>query len=136
MNAGGGSSEAMNKIEHRLLQLILSPVSGDRLTLALLHWDGRHLRVAYSPAGITALDPKDREGIHIALTEIVRSAAAAARRINAAPPPDLALAHAFPVREGYGAALYWTPVARLAVPDAAAHFDWMVHELRLDRRPR
>jgi len=38
----------MKPIEYRFLQLILSHVAGDRLTLALIHWDGERLRVASS----------------------------------------------------------------------------------------
>ena len=40
----------MKRIEYRFLQIILSHVAGDRVTLGLLHWDGEHMRIASSCA--------------------------------------------------------------------------------------
>jgi hypothetical protein len=123
----------MTKVELRLLQLILSPVSGDRITLALLFWDGARLQLARSiDLGMVA--PAHREGIRIAAEDIVSAAEKTARDLAAsAPPPGAGLAQIFPVREGYGAALYWAPVVTVQTGDAGAYFAELVTELRLDR---
>lgn len=123
----------MTKIEFRLLQVILSPVSGDRITLALLHWDGRTLRVTSSMAGLIACEPAHREGIRMAAEDIVRQAHRTSARVEKEPLLDVGLAHVFPVREGLGAALYWTPITTLRSADAVAHFAELRQELRLDR---
>jgi hypothetical protein len=123
----------MTKVEHRFLQLILSPVSGDRITLALLFWDGVRLRVA-SLIDLGMVAPAHREGIRIAAEDIVAAAETTAHDLAAsAPAPGTGLAHIFPVREGYGAALYWAPIATVQTQDADAYFAELVTELRLDR---
>jgi hypothetical protein len=122
----------MTKVEHRLLQLILSPVSGDRITLALLFWDGTRLRVA-SAINLGMVEPARREGIRIAAEEFVRAAEKTASSLarSATPRLDFGLAHVFPVREGYGAALYWAPIVSVQTGDADAYFAGLVAELRL-----
>jgi hypothetical protein len=124
----------MTKVEFRLLQLILSPVSGDRTTLALLFWDGSRLRVV-SALEFERVEPAHREGIRIAAEDFVSAAQKAARDLDeaATPRPDLGLAHIFPVREGYGASLYWAPIVTTQTGDADAYFDELVRELRLNR---
>ena len=126
------------KVGLRLLQIILSHVSGDRITVALLHWDGECLRVASSLAGLAMLEPEERDGFRVAVLDIVGEAEKVARRIEQAPGarPEIGLAEVFPVREGLGAALYWTPVATLQTSRPEAHFDGLVRELHLDRRPQ
>lgn len=123
----------MTKVEFRLLQVILSPVSGDKVTLALLHWDGTRLRVASSMLPLVACDPDHRDGIRVAAEDIVRHAERASARVTREPLLDVGLAHVFPVREGLGAALYWSPVASLRTENADAHFAELRRELRLDR---
>jgi len=123
------------KVEFRLLQVILSPVSGDRLTVALLHWDGEVLRAASSTHALRALERDHREGLRVAIDEIVRKMERTARHLAEKPVLDIGLAHIYPVREGFGAALYWAPIACVETMDAAAHFAELRHELRLDREP-
>lgn len=123
------------KVEFRLLQVVLSSVSGDRVTVALVHWDGAQLRVASSPTAFTAVDASHRDGIRAAVEDIVRRANRRAREIEKQGELDVGLAHAFPVREGMGAALYWTPVSYCETSDPGAHFLELRREIRLDREP-
>jgi hypothetical protein len=125
----------MVKVEFRLLQVILSPVSGDRVTVALLHWDGALLRVASSTAALRALERDHREGLRVAIQEAVRKAERKARSLAEEPVLDMGLAHVFPVREGFGAALYWAPITSVETADAEAHFTELRRELRLEREP-
>lgn len=123
------------KVEFRLLQVILSAVSGDRVTVALIHWDGARLRVAASLTALTAVDPAPREGIRAAVEDFVRVAHRRARQLERDPELDIGLAHAFPVRGGMGAALYWTPVTSRETLDPAAHFAELRREARLVHEP-
>jgi hypothetical protein len=127
----------MTKVEFRLLQLILSPVSGDRVTLALLFWDGSRLRVA-SALNLGMVEPAHREGIRIAAQDFVSAAEKTARGLEAVPTSrlDFGLAHVFPVRDGYGAALYWAPIVTVQTGNAEAYFAGLVSELRLTRDAR
>src|SRR5579871_3763639 len=125
----------MVKVEFRPLQVILSPVSGDRVTVALLHWDGTVLRVASSTAALRALERDHREGLRVAIHDAVRKAERKARRLTEEPVLDMGLAHVFPVREGFGAALYWAPITSVETADAEAHFAELRRELRLEREP-
>jgi hypothetical protein len=126
------------KVGVRLLQIILSHVSGDRITVAVLHWDGEHLRVASSLAGLAMLEPDERDGFRTAILDIVGEAEKVARRVEEtpAPEPERSLAEIFPVREGLGASLYWTPVSTARPSDPAAHFQHLVRELHLEPRPQ
>ncbi|HUE29210.1 MAG TPA: hypothetical protein VMP89_20715 [Solirubrobacteraceae bacterium] len=126
------------KVGVRLLQIILSHESGDRITAAVLHWDGEHLRVASSLAGLVMLEPEERDGFRVAILAIVGEAEKVARRIEETPGPrpEMGLAEVFPVREGLGASLYWTPVSTLRTSDPAAHFEGLVRELHLERCPQ
>jgi hypothetical protein len=124
----------MIQVELRLLQIVLSHVSGDKRTLALLHWDGATLRVAESLGPIGVVDPVHRDAVRVTAEAWVRRARRTAQSLHADPQArDGGLADVFPVRKGLGAALLWTPVTTLETPDAAAHFDALVRELRLDR---
>jgi hypothetical protein len=123
----------MNSVEYRLLQLVFSVVSGDKRTLALLHWNGTKLRVAHTLGPVAGIDPLHRDAVRVTAEAWIHRAERTASRLDAdqAAPPE-GLARLFPVREGLGAALLWTRVVALETPDAAAHFDELVQELRLD----
>lgn len=123
--------QIMNKVEFRLFQLVLSHVSGDRVTLALLHWDGRTLRFASSEAGLKALSSGQRAAARHVLRDVMRRVRVEARKAAKAPALDLGLSHLFRVREGLGAALYWSPVTTLQTPFPEAHFASLRQELRL-----
>jgi hypothetical protein len=123
------------KVEFRLLQVVLSAVSGDRVTVALVHWDGVRMRVASSPTALTVVDTPARAGIRAAVDEFVRKAHRRARQLERTPELNVGLAHAFPVREGMGAALCWTPISSRETLDAEAHFLELRQEARLVHDP-
>jgi hypothetical protein len=121
------------RVEFRLLQLLLSHDSGDRLTLALLHWDGAQLRVASSMASLIALDVRDREPLRATAREWVRRAESTAARIRHGQGElDLGLQNLFPVRAGVGSSLLWTAVTTVDVRSASEHFDELRTSLRLE----
>lgn len=122
----------MKKVEFRLFQLVLSHVSGDRVTLALLHWDGRTLRFASSEAPLKALSPDQRLAAREVLRDVMRKVRATSQRVAKKPRLDLGLAELFPVRQGFGASLYWSPVTAVRTDFAEAHFANLREELRLD----
>jgi hypothetical protein len=122
----------MAKIEFRLLQYVISHVTGDRVSVGLLHWDGRELRVASSLDHLSVCAPGQRDVVRTSVKLLVRRAKAAARRV-AREPELLGLRDLFPVREGLGSALYWAPVTTVETTNPAAHFAQLSATLRLDR---
>jgi hypothetical protein len=91
--------------------------------------------VASSAAGFAAVDAAHREGIRAAVEDVVRRTNRRARALEKQGGLDLGLAHALPVREGMGAALYWTSVMSRDTSDPNAHFLELRRETRLDREP-
>jgi hypothetical protein len=121
-------------VEYRLLQLVVSHLGGDRLTVGLLHWDGHELRVASSRAPFAMLPQAHRSAVRETAAEFIRSARRLERAVKKNPPLDIGLKELFPVREGLGASLHWTPVASLEARDAASHFSELRRSLRLDEQ--
>jgi hypothetical protein len=121
-------------VEYRLLQLVVSHLGGDRLTVGLLHWDGHELRVASSKAPFAMLPRAHRSAVRETAAEFIRSARRLERTVKRAPRLDMGLKELFPVREGLGASLHWTPVASLEARDAASHFSELRRSLRLDEQ--
>jgi hypothetical protein len=124
---------AMNKVEFRLLQFIISHVTGDRVSVALLHWDGRQLRVASSLDHLAVCSPAQRQIVRSTVKILLAKAAKVARGLTRRARLDLGLRELFPVREGLGAALYWTPPTVVETGDIEAHFEELSAKLRLDR---
>ncbi|MFT3767967.1 MAG: hypothetical protein QM820_21155 [Minicystis sp.] len=118
----------MKPIEYRFLQLILSHVAGDRLTLALLHWDGERLRVAASFAS-----PALRESAQADIVcRTVKAKLARATQQAKQATAGLGLKEVVPVREGLGASLYWSPIRTSLTSDPEAHFQELRESLRLE----
>jgi hypothetical protein len=130
----------MTTVEFRLLQYIISHVGGDRITVALLHWDGAQLRVAHSLAGLAICDAGQRDVVRKTVEVLVTRAEELAEQMETAPRLNTGLADLFPVREGLGGALFWTPVVEIETADAEAHFAELGSSLRLggeeNRTPR
>jgi hypothetical protein len=118
----------MNPIEYRFLQLILSHVTGDKLTLALLHWDGQRLRVASSFVPLSYRDVAQPDVVQ----QTVRAKLERAIKQAKQAPAGLGLKDAVPVREGLGAALYWAPIRTSLASNAQAHFQELCESLRLE----
>ncbi|MEZ4297414.1 MAG: hypothetical protein R3B70_20800 [Polyangiaceae bacterium] len=111
----------MVRVEYRFLQAVISDVSGDRLTVGILHWDGRALRMASSLAALKLVPEEHRETLRRVVVARFRKAEKRAAELRE-QPSLYGLSFVFPVREGLGAALYWTPVQEAATRDAEAHF--------------
>jgi hypothetical protein len=119
----------MKPIEYRFLQYILSHVTGDRLTLALVHWDGEHLRTASSFAPLSYPDVAQRE---IVRRTVEAKLARAAKQVEKAEQ-GMGLKDVVPVREGLGAALYWSPIQTSLASNPEKHFASLCESLRLER---
>jgi hypothetical protein len=105
------------RVEFRLLQVVLSPIGDERITLLLLHWDGHLLRVA------TGVPQMPRIPCNIAqLKSAVKRVGRAAMR--AKRPLSGLLSDLYPVPAGLGSAFpYWTHVQIGHTKDPEAHFD-------------
>ena len=108
----------MSQVEFRFLQFVVSPVSDDRITIALLHWDGRDMRFAHSTARIPAALSIHRPALDRELKAIERQV----RKLRHHSGNLLALTDVYRVTEGRGASLLWAPVRAGETKNAAAHF--------------
>jgi hypothetical protein len=124
----------VTRVEYRFFQLILSPLAGDRVTVALVHWDGRELRTKSSPRAAAICKPQHRTAIRDTIAAFSRQANRTARAQQPASEALLSLAHVFPVREGLGAALAWSPVHTAETRNPEAHFTELVEHLGLDQQ--
>jgi len=120
------------RVEYRLLQFQVSALSGDHLTVALVHWDGSLLRVARSRTALAFAPEESRDLLAASLNEELRTVERAARAQEM--PSSLSGFHF--VRSGTGPALAWTGILSTDVPDPADHFESLVRELRLRKRDR
>src|SRR5689334_6733314 len=98
----------MKTVEFRFLQYVISHAGGDRITVALLHWDGSRLRVVHSLAGLAICEPAQRDVVRKTVAVLVRRAEELAEQLDSDPRLNTGLADLFPVREGLGGALYWS----------------------------
>jgi hypothetical protein len=103
-------------------------VTGDHLTLALLHWDGQRLRVASSFAPLPYRDVAQPDVVR----QTVRAKLERAARQAEQAPTGLGLKEVVPVREGLGAALYWSPIRTSLASNPEAHFQELCASLRLE----
>ncbi len=130
----------MTTVEFRLLQYVISHVGGDRITVALLHWDGAQLRVAHSLTGLAICDATQRDVVRKTVEVLATRAEELAEQMETTPRLNTGLADLFPVREGLGGALYWTPVVEIETAAPEAHFAELASSLRLggeeNRAPR
>lgn len=109
-----------HQVQFRFLQVTVSTVTGDRATVAVLHWDGLELRTACSLANVPSR-LEGREAIERSVKHLLRRA----KKVVDAPAV-LSLGELFPVRSGIGASLAWTPVRTEVTADPRAHFDELV----------
>lgn len=114
-------------IEYRYLQVVLSHEADERLTLGLIYWDGSSMRVAYSKVKMRMLlnlCGADYSAIPVGARALLDSAAKVRRRGS--------LSKVYPVREGFGAALYWSPVHKARPSDAYLLFRELCRLARLE----
>ncbi|MEO7034257.1 MAG: hypothetical protein ABI548_10225 [Polyangiaceae bacterium] len=119
-------------VEFRYLQVITNHLSGDRVTVALAHWDGSALRFACAVASL-----RDHPGfvdIERAVRAIERSITQRSEELRSASSGVLfspTLAELAPGSELIGDALVWSEVRRGITGDSAAHFTELGSKLGL-----
>lgn len=113
-------------VELRFLQVLLSPLTGDRVTVGLLHWDRTTLRTACAFRALPPWFAPSRADVEATVRALLEAAAQAGA--SSRDGPSLA---SLPVHEGVGASLVWSPIARANTGDAAAHFAALARELHL-----
>lgn len=132
----------MPKVEFRFLQFIVSHVTGDRVTLGLVHWDGERCRVAQSFTHVDFCGPEQLGLIkQTAKAKLKRAKRAIDKAARAAAKQGghgflLGLASLLVVREGTGAAMYWSPIETSFTGDPEAHFEMLRVQTRLTDRPK
>lgn len=93
-------------VEFQLLQLVVSYVGDERVTLGLLHWDGHQLRFHFdrkrAPSWLS-IDRKDLERTMDAIELAIHRWSEQAR-------PLQRLSEVVPVRQGEGSLLVWGPI--------------------------
>ncbi len=126
----------MVRVEYRMLHVTVSPLTGDRLTVALLHWDGNALRIASSLAPLAHVHTTQREHLRRAINAKIKRAKIASRTLEEHQGNLYGLAELVSVREGEGSSLFWSPVLRSATHNAQDHFEELRVLARLEQQAR
>ncbi len=126
------------RVEYRLLQYVLSHVGGDRVTVAVLHWDGAQLRCATAHESRIAplCSAKQRDIVLRTVRSLIRNAEEVGQELSSRGNLALntGLADLFRVTEGRGGALLWAPVVAATTSDAQAHFNQIVASVHFEQR--
>lgn len=110
-----------SRVDYRFLRAVTNPVTGDEVTIGVLHWDGQDLRFAHALRAV----PQELKG------EVRRVLNLIDERVTQTPrgQSDLFkqdLARLFPVAEGRGSVIHWgKPVSGLS-SSGAVHFSQLV----------
>lgn len=126
----------MVRVEYRMLHVTISPFTGDRLTVALLHWDGTKLRIASSLLPLTHIHATQREHMRRAINAKLKRAKIAGRTLEERQGNLYGLAELVRVREGEGSSLSWSPVLSSATHSAHEHFEELRVLARLEQQGR
>ena len=124
----------MKQVEFRFLQLLVSHVSGDRVTLGMIHWDGEKLRMSSSFSHLSFCDAVRRDVVKRTVTAKLRRAERQGREAAKRGEKGqslFGLEDLVRVREGLGSSLYWSPVQKSRTHDAEAHFESLKAQTRL-----
>jgi hypothetical protein len=117
-------------VEFRLLQLVVSAVADERVTVGLLHWDGTELRFAaslrrvpdrWSSAGLTAL----QSTLDALKADTLDFSNRSQRPLTAGIDSVRA------VREGHSGVVAWSPIRRARTASSKDHFERLATELAL-----
>jgi hypothetical protein len=127
-----GQTREVKRVEYRWLQSIVAHLSGDRVTVGLLHWDGVALRSAFREDAFGEAEPMPRDVLCLTLLDSQREVTKVAREVEREARLDFGLKQLVDVREGLGAAFYWAPLGEARVSDPAAHFAELCGLLRLE----
>jgi hypothetical protein len=114
------------QVQFRLLQLVVNHVADERVTLALVHWDGVQCRFAASSARVPDTIPSKRD-----IQRTLHSLRLVARDLQTKPPLDLPLESLFPIFSGHSGLLTWGAARVARTKDPARHFDFLVEQLGL-----
>jgi hypothetical protein len=114
----------MTEVQSRFLQILLSPVTGDRVTVGVVHWDGIALRAAASFDHLPTSLASEKPVLEPAVDALIRRARTAGRNAtwSSRQRSILQLSDVFEVRTGLGARLCWTGVRISETDDADSHF--------------
>jgi len=115
------------RVEFRLLQLLCNPIGDERVTVALIHWDGRQIRFAWNRSKVPRSLAHVRRDTHAVLGSIRKTVHGHEEDLHL----SLNLDQAFPVPEGHGSLLVWTPLRIGVTGDPQAHFAELVSVLDL-----
>lgn len=94
-------------VEFQLLQLMVSYVGDERVTLGLLHWDGQVLRSHFDRRRTPAWLAVDRDDLDRTMDAIEAKVSRWAAQARAGQ----GLADVVPVRQGEGSLLVWGPIS-------------------------
>lgn len=118
-------------VEFRMLHLVANVVGDERITVGLVHWDGRELRFAWGaqrvPRSLTAA---------VDVRSVVSAVAAEAATRSSDLSLDLGLDQMFDVRPGEGSLVAWGPRRIGSTQDGASHFRALVESLHLRETPQ
>lgn len=119
------------QVEFRYLQVVTNAISGDRVTVGVLHWDGEQLRFGFSLHDIGS--PHIQRSV-LGIASRVRS-----RQEYHARGPSLFRADLDTIFKGdsrSGDSLVWSATRRGAATDTAGHFQELTAGLGLATAPR
>jgi len=122
----------MTRVEFRYYQCLLNPTSGDRVTIALVYWDGSLLHCAHSLRVLPPLPDAQRRLLGRALQaleERVTLVNESSKRSGGS------LQEVFPVREGLGSLLFWSELQAGLTSAPELHFQELCSLLRFSPRP-
>jgi hypothetical protein len=119
-------------VQSRFLQLVLSPLTGDRVTVGLVHWDGIELRAVSSLDLLPSAVGSEKPALKAAVSALMRRAEASSKPNRKRQRSCLSLDDIFPVRTGMGARLSWTGVRESETDDSESHFRRLSSQAGLD----
>lgn len=127
----------MPDVSYRVLLYRRGGSLGDRLVLGVVHWDGVELRSAFDEGRVadTALSSDD-SAVRGAVRALRAQAAQRADDGSQRELFDRDLRSLFPVMEGVGSSLYWSPVRYAAPTRAQEHFEALCKRHGLSREIR
>lgn len=118
-------------VEFRVLHLVANVVGDERITVGLVHWDGRELRFAWGAQRVP------RSLIAAAdVRSVISVVAAEATARRGELGLDLGLDEMFDVRPGEGSLLAWGPRRVGRTQDGAGHFRDLASSLHLRETPQ
>lgn len=118
-------------VSFRFLQAVTNAVTGDHVTVGLLHWDGEQLRFASDGNKVAADHGRS------ALERVLHAIRVQVDNCNPTQPSLLEdVRQVFPVAEGDGSLLRWAPVRHGLATNTERHFSDLVKAADLGDKPK